>query len=286
METANYQASREIRRELASLEKRKQRAAEMGLDYEQALEQGRKRIARENRRDQQLLPKKQQAVFDQDSLWGSGDTRFTFADWYPERRSNERKAREVGNKAYRLTRQVIEGMNMAVLMAGPAGVGKTSLAMAMVDMFQRAGKHTMFVSTEELTRLVDRRYTYRDSQQELWRVIEQAGKVDVLVLDDLGAEGGTYSQVNSDKFVGVRRDMQDTLFEIANARYNGTRREQREARYRGERLISPVHTTIVTTNNSPEELYRMYPERSLSRILTKDPNHQILFNGLEDMRKI
>ncbi len=49
-------------------------------------------------------------------------------------------------------------------------------------------------------------------------------------------------------------------------------------------MIKPVHQTIITTNNLTDELIRIYGERTVSRLVTRDPNHRLAFNDMEDMR--
>ena len=107
---------------------------------------------------------------------------------------------------------------------------------------------------------------------------------DVLLLDDLGADGGNIEKVMGKGYTGTRKDLQALLFEIVNTRYEGTKKEQRIADDNHVKLIKPVHQTIVTTNNLTDELIRIYGERTISRLVTRDPNHRLAFNNMEDMR--
>lgn len=44
--------------------------------------------------------------------------------------------------------------------------------------------------------------------------------------------------------------------------------------------------TIITTNNNDAELHRIYPEKTLSRLMTKNEQHKIYMDGLEDVRQV
>lgn len=217
------------------------------------------------------------------SLWDSGEIHFTLSDWKPEDRDNPIKAKNLGNKAYRLAREMEHG-HLNVVMSGNAGVGKTSLALAMVDMLRKSGKSALFVSTVALSQLLSDRYEYTDRQKRLEEVTRAMKECDILLLDDLGADGGNVEKVMSEKYAGARKDMQSLLFDVANNRYEGTEKERLQADKNGVELIKPVHQTIITTNNFTDELNRIYGERTISRLVTKDSNHRLAFNDMEDMR--
>ena len=74
------------------------------------------------------------------------------------------------------------------------------------------------------------------------------------------------------------------MFSIANNRYEGTEKERKRADEKNIKLIKPVHQTIITTNNTTDELIRIYGERTISRLVTRDPNHRLPFNEMDDMR--
>lgn len=217
------------------------------------------------------------------SLWASGEIKFTFNDWKPDQHANQAKARSLGNKAYKLARAMEHG-HLNVIMSGNAGVGKTSLALAMLDMLQKAGKTVLFVSTVALSQLMSDQYEYKDRKQQLHYLTRAMKTCDVLLLDDLGADGGNVEKVMGKGYTGTRKDLQTLLFEIVNTRYEGTKKEQRIADENHVKLIKPVHQTIVTTNNLTDELIRIYGERTISRLVTRDPNHRLAFNDMEDMR--
>ena len=159
---------------------------------------------------------------------------------------------------------------MNVYLAGNPGTGKTSLALAMVDKIRNeSGKTALFVSTDALAELYSRRFDDKQVQNRLYGLIDlmqgnrqlKIEPVDVLVLDDFGTEGGMRTDTKSQ----VRVDMQKGLFSVADARFG-------------------KFTTIVTTNNKTSELQEMYNEKLLSRLITRNPEHRLTFNGMVDVR--
>lgn len=217
------------------------------------------------------------------SLWSSAPIEFNFGDWKPNERQNTDKAKKLGNKAFVLAKE-LQTKAFNVVMSGDAGVGKTSLALAMLYQLKDAGKRVMFVSTSELMHLVSEQYSYRDRAKELEDVKRAMCECDVLLLDDFGAEGGSIKKITSGDFTGVRRDMQSLIYDVANARYEGTWREQKTAVKAGKKLPKPVRSTIVTTNNQTGELELIYDKRTVSRLISKNPEHRLAFNDMEDMR--
>lgn len=225
---------------------------------------------------------KMDAVFSH-SLWASGSIEFTFKDWKPQEHKNVQKARNLGNKAYILARQMVNG-HLNVVMSGDAGVGKTSLALAMLDYLWKHDKQVLFVSVVALSQLMSDQYEYSDKKNQLNQLKRAMRSCDILLLDDLGADGGSVEKVNGRGYTGARKDLQELLFDVANNRYEGTKKERELAKRSNIKLLKPVHQTIITTNNMTEELERIYGERTVSRLISRDPNHRLAFNGMEDMR--
>lgn len=243
-------------------------------------EQRDKRMHNKFNRD---LEQKQSSTVWSKSLWASGEIKFTLNEWKPEERSNPVKAKNLGNKAFKLAKEMVNG-HLNVIMSGDAGVGKTSLALAMVNMLREAGKTALFVSTIALSELVSEQYEYSDRKIRLKELTRAMKTCDVLLLDDLGADGGSTEKVMGYGYTGTRKDLQALLFDVANNRYEGTEKERRAADKNHIKLIKPVHQTIITTNNLTDELIRIYGERTVSRLVTRDPNHRLAFNDMEDMR--
>lgn len=205
------------------------------------------------------------------SLWtGNQPVKFTFADWQTDKQANKKQAAEIGNRAWTLAKMIAGGQNMNVYLAGNPGTGKTSLALAMIDKIRNeSGKTALFVSTDALAELYSRRFDDKTVQNRLYGLIDlmqgnrqlKIEPVDVLVLDDFGTEGGMRTDTKSQ----VRVDMQKGLFSVADARFG-------------------KFTTIVTTNNKTSELQEMYNEKLLSRLITRNPEHRLTFNGMVDVR--
>ena len=208
---------------------------------------------------------------DRKSLWtGNQPVKFTFDDWKVDKQADKKQAAEIGNRAWTLAKMIANGQNMNVYLAGNPGTGKTSLALAMIDKIRNeSGKTALFVSTDALAELYSRRFDDKTVQNRLYGLIDlmqgnrqlKIEPVDVLVLDDFGTEGGMRTDTKSQ----VRVDMQKGLFSVADARFG-------------------KFTTIVTTNNKTSELQEMYNEKLLSRLITRNPEHRLTFNGMVDVR--
>lgn len=200
------------------------------------------------------------------SLYDGGQkVSFKFSMWKPELQPNKQKAKDVGNQAYVLAKGMLNKPAKAVLVGGP-GVGKTSLALAMLDLLKENGKSVLFVSSAELTTMYGQRYDYPDIKKRLESVVEAMKKVDVLVIDDLGTEAGV------DANRPIRRDVMAELEHVANARFD----------IQNNRTL---RSTIVTTNNNIQELQRVYNPKLISRLLPHKASNQIVFDELEDMRE-
>lgn len=204
------------------------------------------------------------------SLWTGEPIKFAYSDWQPTKQPNEQLARDLGNQSYLLAKEIVEGKPYRVYLAGSPGTGKTSLALAMVDHIRNnSNKTAMFVSTDALAELYSTSYDDKQARDRLHELLAymkgdkklRINPVDVLILDDFGTEGG----MRTDKQSQVRVDMQKGLFAVADARYG-------------------KQATIVTTNNKMSELESMYNEKLLSRLITRNPKHRLVFNGMQDMR--
>lgn len=240
----------------------------------------RARIAEEDRQSYRRLQENKKKLINERSLF-SGDQRisFEFSQWQPDKQPNSQLARELGVKAWELTKQ-LKTDNFNVLMTGGAGTGKTSLSIAMAtELFKTAGKSWLFISTMELNSLFERRFDELDVrtkldqlQKAITGIKDGTGgwympPVDVLILDDFGTEGG----MRTDKNRVVRKDMQEWLYRASNARVD----------LNANKLLG---TTIVTTNNTGKELAEMYNEKLVSRLFPKSDDCVLNFAGLTDVR--
>lgn len=200
------------------------------------------------------------------SLFEGGQViHFQFKQWQPEIQENVNKAREVAKQAFNLSTEM-EHKPLKVLLVGAPGTGKTSLALAMMYRLRNQNQSAMFVSSTELVSMFWKSYRYEDVRKRKDEIIEAMKNVDVLVIDDFGTEGG----VNGDK--EAQRDVQQAIKEVATARYD----------MENNRVL---RSTITTTNNSIEELQRIYNPKLISRLVPHRTSQQINFAGLEDVRE-
>lgn len=191
------------------------------------------------------------------SLWSGGkEVKFSFSDWNYSKQENQGLAKQVAIQAKTLSDR-LKTDNFNVVLLGGAGVGKTSLAIAMITALRRTGKSAMVISTTELVSKLNRSYDFKDAQREIAKVEQGAYDCDVLLLDDLGTESGG-------RVKEIRTDMYDLMYRISNARTD--------------------KTTIITTNNTPAELGKIYSEKIVSRLLPKRKEKCIDMHGLKDVR--
>lgn len=205
---------------------------------------------------------------------------FTWQNWNPAQRNNPKIAQHIINKAFNLTQQ-LKQLTFNVFMAGSAGTGKTSVAIAMMNELMHAGKTCMFVSTDKIVDLLNDRFNFSDGNLKLERLKKDMSKVDVLFLDDFGTEGGRIDNIGSKGYRGARNDMQSLMWYIADNRFEGVDHITSQTQ---KIRTKPIKSTIITSNNTISELNNIYNEKVISRLITRNPQHQISFSGLDDMR--
>lgn len=264
---------------LGDKKKMRELFAKHGVDVDQewSVEQRDKKRAADEEQMQKAFQAQKAAVYYRYSLW-SGDKplTFDFGEWKPELQKDSKQARLIGTKAYQLSCQMINGKdekdrNFNVLMNGHPGVGKTSLALAMLDMQQTYHRSVMVVSTAELANLYKMQYDKPDLKGKIDNILRAMKEVDFLVLDDFGTEGGLRSRIKEPGYKGVRTDMQEGIYTVANARF-----DQETKQVRGN--------VVLTTNNQTDELTRMYDPKIISRLVPKNPKYRLSFNDMEDVR--
>lgn len=203
------------------------------------------------------------------SIWPSDQKmKFTFKNWNVNLQDGD-VAKVLGNRAFGLAK-AMKDKPLNVLMAGDKGVGKTSLALAMLDVLSNE-KSTMFVSTAELANLIGQMYTYDDVTKRLKRIEKAMKEADILLLDDFGTEGGM--KISNQAFGPVRKDMQEFMYRVVNARFDLNSN-------------SVIKSTIVTTNNLQVELEQMYNDKLISRLIPRSKEQRLAFNGMKDVRGV
>lgn len=165
--------------------------------------------------------------------------------------------------ARRIAGRYLKGEVFNTVLTGNAGAGKSFLAMAILKAVNENAdpwKSCLLVNIDEF--LLEVRSTYgskevdRDTEQAL---IERVAEVDLLVLDDLGAETG---------FIGTDKRATDftqrMLYALMNRRQDAS--------------------TIITTNLTGDQLDYMYDSKILSRLYRRVAGNIIKFEETEDRR--
>ncbi|MFT8823246.1 MAG: ATP-binding protein [Liquorilactobacillus satsumensis] len=216
----------------------------------------------------EVLRTKRASTYYRLSIWsGENLLHFNFNKWDPEYQPDIEMAKKVGNQAFKIAKRMsVEPLN--VLLAGDRGTGKTSLALAISDQLEKQKQSIMFVSTDELASTIGEQYELTDVKKKLVDVERAMKEVDVLLLDDFGTEGGMKNAIKP-----VRSDMQQFLYRVANSRIDFDSNKIKKS-------------TIMTTNNTVEELQKMYNTKLISRLLPKNKECQIAFAGFKDVRGI
>lgn len=124
-----------------------------------------------------------------------------------------------------------------LLFYGDTGLGKTFLCNCIAKAALDKGKSVMYLTAPQLFKRLEREKFSRDTEQEDERgLIDDIIEVDLLIIDDLGAEFPTVLTSSE-------------LFNIINARILNS---------------SPV---VISTNLSPRDWSEQYSDRVVSRIL-------------------
>lgn len=147
----------------------------------------------------------------------------------------------------------VEGKK-GLLLAGPTGTGKTTLAYLIFRERTKQGEACVWTNYTTLIKRVQA--TYRDGYEgpDGDEIIEMAGKSPFLVIDDLGTQS-LAKQASTDRI--------EIVYRLIDARYVARR------------------PTVITTNLSIEQLYSQFDDRVASRV--RSLCHAMFMVG-EDLR--
>lgn len=188
--------------------------------------------AEKNHKKMQL--RKMQEVFNRNSLI-SKDLEKASLENYKSTNKSQSYAKKVSER-YVEVFDLEEPRNL--LFYGNYGLGKSHLAKGIADGVMEKGFTAIFISVPKLLRKIKSTYS-RNSEINEDEIITMLEKVDLLILDDLGAE-------KSSEWEGER------IFDIIDSRQG--------------------KHTIYTTNFVPEDLMNKLGERNFSRVVNKDTN--------------
>lgn len=133
-----------------------------------------------------------------------------------------------------------------LILAGPAGTGKTHLACAAIRALCDQGKRAQYVKMGDAIRRL--RETWRkDSEETEMQVLREMRHAALLVLDEVGVQYGSEGE-------------KVHAFDIIDGRY------------------SDMKPTIIITNCKPDELVAYLGERVVDRLLEND-GRMLVFDG-------
>ena len=147
------------------------------------------------------------------------------------------------------------------LLTGSAGTGKSHLAMSILQKVNEESdpyRSCLFLSIDEF--LLEIRSTFRPgSQDDEKTVVDKYARVDLMVIDDLGAETG---------FIGTDKIASDftqrILYHLMNRRQD--------------------KSTIITTNLNSKQISAMYDSKVVSRLYKNLGGNIIKFEKSKDRR--
>ncbi|WP_338843013.1 ATP-binding protein [Pediococcus pentosaceus] len=178
---------------------------------------------------------KKDSIIDDEDLWKASFDNYEVNSG-TEAEANLKKARQIAGKYLNRDYQA------NTIITGNPGVGKSHLAISMlkgVNDHIKPNASCLFVSINELMRLIKDSFNHSDSQFTESRMVNFLGQVNLLVLDDLGSEASFKRETRE-----ASEYVQQVLFGVLNKR----------------------NRTIITTNLNSDELSKIYNPKLLSRM--------------------
>lgn len=171
----------------------------------------------------------------------------TFSN-YIARTAEQKYAKDVCSR-YADNWQAMKEKGHCLIMMGRTGTGKTHLAVGIAQHVLGMGDTVIYTLASKISQ--DVREAFSDKKKTERQVYEGFAKPDLLIIDEIGRQAGTTSEMN-------------ILFEVINARYE---------------LRKP---TIVISNLDPKAFRQYIGDAALSRL--QEDGETLGFNG-EDMRQ-
>lgn len=160
-------------------------------------------------------------------------------------------------KARKITKRIVDGEKFKAVFTGNAGSGKTMLSVCTMNyVYEHTNMSCLFISVPKLMQW-ERDKAGGTDQLRAINVEKRIENADLVVWDDLGSE--TAMQSNSQE--QATEFTQKVLFNLADSR-------------KGK-------IDIFTTNNTSKELMQIYNPKLISRMMTKNPDNLIQFQGMD-----
>jgi DNA replication protein DnaC len=164
--------------------------------------------------------------------------------------------------ARRLAGRYLKGEVFNTLLTGNAGTGKSHLAMSILRAVNdNADPWTscLFLSLDEYLLTIRSTFGNKTTTEDEQSLIERVADVDLMVIDDLGAETG---------FIGTDKTASDftqrILYSLMNKRQD--------------------KSTIITTNLNSAQITAMYDSKIISRLYRRLNGNIIKFESTTDKR--